>query len=92
MTLDEVAEQLHLSRRTVERMVTANLLPAFRVSPRAVRVSPDELDAWLAGSAVGSSSADSAVGSSSVDAPAERDGTSGKSEAVEPAQLAGGEP
>jgi excisionase family DNA binding protein len=47
LTLDEVADRLRLSRRTVERMVGAELLPALRVGRRAIRVDPDELEAWL---------------------------------------------
>jgi excisionase family DNA binding protein len=73
LTLDEVAQRLHLSRRTIERMVAAELLPAFRVGPRTIRIDPDELEEWLADSAVGSGSSAEAVGrSSAVDAPVER--------------------
>jgi excisionase family DNA binding protein len=47
LTLDEVAETLRLSRRTVERMVAADLLPALRVGQRAVRVDQGEFHDWL---------------------------------------------
>jgi len=47
LTLDEVAERLRLSRRTVERMVAAEVLPALRVAPRAVRVDSAELENWI---------------------------------------------
>jgi excisionase family DNA binding protein len=47
LTLDEVAETLRLSRRTVERMVAADLLPALRVGQRAVRVDQAEFHDWL---------------------------------------------
>jgi excisionase family DNA binding protein len=96
LTVAETAERLSVSERTVRRLIEAGLLPAIQLRSRgAVRVSPDELEEWLADSTVGSGSsvdfrAESAVGrGSSVDDPAERDGTSRKSEAVEPARLAG---
>jgi excisionase family DNA binding protein len=50
LTLDEVAERLRLSRRTVERMVAAEPLTAYRVSHRAVRVDEAELETWIYGS------------------------------------------
>jgi excisionase family DNA binding protein len=89
LTVEEAAARLRLSRPTMYRLIAAELVPAFRVGG-SIRIDADELEEWLTGSAVGSSSANSAVGGSSVDAPVERDGTS-RREAVEPAQLAGGE-
>jgi excisionase family DNA binding protein len=78
-TLEEVAKRLHLSRRTVERMVAAELLPVIRVGPRTLRVDPNTLEEWLADSTVGgsfpdSSAAESGMGrrSSTVEGPAER--------------------
>jgi excisionase family DNA binding protein len=47
LTLDEVADRLRLSRRTIERMVEAELLIAYRVSRRAVRVDEAELESWI---------------------------------------------
>jgi excisionase family DNA binding protein len=88
LTVEEAAARLRVSRPTMYRLVAAELVPAFRIGG-SIRIDTDELEEWLAGSAVGSTSADSAVGGSSVESSAERDGTSGTSEAVEPAQLAG---
>ena len=49
LTLDEVAELLALSRRTVERRVQAGEIPALQLGgPRtAIRVDERELRAWL---------------------------------------------
>jgi excisionase family DNA binding protein len=95
LTVAAVAERLSLSEKTVRRLIGAELLPALRIGG-SIRVDPDELEEWLTdkASAVGTgSSADhtsAAVGTgSSVETPAERDGTSGRREAVEPARLAG---
>ena len=49
LTLDEVAERLRLSRRTIERMVAAELLPAVRVGRRALRIDEREFQAWIYG-------------------------------------------
>jgi excisionase family DNA binding protein len=49
LTIGEVAERLRLSRRTVERMVAAELLPAVRVGHRAIRVDEHELTVWIYG-------------------------------------------
>jgi excisionase family DNA binding protein len=72
LTLDEVAQRLRLSRRTVERLIAADLLPALRISHRSVRVDPGELETWLA-----EASTVQNAGSSSLLArgtPVERDG------------------
>lgn len=98
LTIAETASTLAISETTVRRLIGAGILPAVRVSAGAIRIERDELDAWLSerrtDSTVGSGSfADStrpAMGRGSfVDAPAERDGTSDRCEAVEPAQPAG---
>jgi len=49
LTLDQVAERLQLSRRTVERHLAAGEIPALQLGgPRtAVRVDESELEAWL---------------------------------------------
>lgn len=49
LTLDEVAQRLGVSRRTVERHVAAGEIPALQLGgPRtAIRVDEQELDDWL---------------------------------------------
>jgi excisionase family DNA binding protein len=66
LTLDQVAEDLQLSRRTVERLVAAEIMPSVSIGGSR-RVSADELDDWIAETTVGGSAAN-AVGRSSVDA------------------------
>ena len=83
LTLDEVAERLRLSRRTVERLVAAELLPALRVGQRAVRVDQLEFHDWLYGESGGLTSSPPPV------SPVERRGPEEASPAVEPRQLAG---
>jgi excisionase family DNA binding protein len=46
LTLDQVAEQFQVSRRTVERLVAAASMPSVRVGG-SVRVPADELDEWI---------------------------------------------
>jgi excisionase family DNA binding protein len=46
LTLDQVAERFQLSRRTIERLVAAELMPSVRVGGSR-RVDPAELEAWL---------------------------------------------
>jgi excisionase family DNA binding protein len=99
LTIGETASRLAISESTVRRLIGAGILPAVRVSAGAIRIEAAELDDWLeerrtAETTVGggsfAGSRESASGrSSSVDDPAERDGTSGSREAVEPARLAG---
>ena len=48
LDLDDVARELDLSRRTVERLVRAGRLRVIRPSPGSVRVERKELDAYLA--------------------------------------------
>jgi excisionase family DNA binding protein len=88
MTLDEAAERLRLSRRTVERLIAADLLPALRVSHRALRVDPVELEAWLAEA----STAENAGSLPSFRArgnPAERDGETSARQSSSPTPPAG---
>jgi len=49
LTIDEVAERLGLSRRTVERKIKRGELPALQLGgPRtAIRVDERELTDWL---------------------------------------------
>lgn len=51
LTVNEVAEQMRVSRMTVYRLVHAGDLPAIRVG-RSFRVPQDALDAYLASAAV----------------------------------------
>ncbi len=48
MTLDDVAEDLRVSRRTVERLVHLGRIRVVRIG-RAIRVTPREYDAFIAG-------------------------------------------
>ena len=45
-TLEETAELLHLSRRTLQRMIHRKELPAFKVGGQW-RVHPSQLAKWL---------------------------------------------
>jgi len=47
LTLDEVAEKLRVSRRTVERLVDAGRIRVLRVG-RRVRVAETELETYVA--------------------------------------------
>jgi excisionase family DNA binding protein len=49
LTIDQVAERLSVSRRTVERKIRAGEIPSLQLGgPRsAIRVDALELDAWL---------------------------------------------
>jgi excisionase family DNA binding protein len=46
LTLDDVAEHLQVSRRTVERLIAAGELAATRIGA-ATRVHPDDLRAFV---------------------------------------------
>ena len=46
LTLEETAELLHLSRRTLQRMIHRKELPAFKVGGQW-RVHPNQLAKWL---------------------------------------------
>ena len=47
LTYREVAGQLNVALRTVQRAVSAGALPVVRLSPRTARVRPDDLAAWI---------------------------------------------
>jgi len=47
LTLDQVADQLQVSRRTVERLVAAGRIRIVRVG-RLIRVTERELEAYVA--------------------------------------------
>ena len=46
LTVDDVARQLRVSRRTIERWIQREGLPAVKVG-RLVRVDPDALADWV---------------------------------------------
>lgn len=48
LTLDQVAERLTLSRRTVERLVAAGRIRVLHPSPGRIVVEERELNAYLA--------------------------------------------
>lgn len=47
MTLARAAERLHVSVRTVRRMIAYGYLPGYRVGPRVLRVHADDVAAAL---------------------------------------------
>jgi excisionase family DNA binding protein len=53
LTVDQVAERLGVSRRTVERKIAAGEIPALRLGGRRspLRVDERELERWLYGEA-----------------------------------------
>jgi excisionase family DNA binding protein len=46
LTIDEVADRLAVSRRTIRRLVASRRLPCLRVG-RQLRFAPDALSRWL---------------------------------------------
>lgn len=48
MTLDDVAGELSVSRRTVERYITLHGLPCIKFSDKVQRVRREDFDSWLA--------------------------------------------
>ena len=88
LTLRETAEFLSVSERTARRLIDERGLPGYRLGQKgtAIRVDEGELEAWLRRDV---SDDGSLQGQLRADAnPAERDGTSGRREAVEPTRLA----
>ena len=49
LILDEVATRLHLSARSVRRLIKVGALPVHRFGT-AVRISTDDLERYIAGS------------------------------------------
>jgi excisionase family DNA binding protein len=49
LTVDEVAELLHISRREVLRLTrkASNPLPALKLGHKTIRIEQDGLRAWL---------------------------------------------
>jgi excisionase family DNA binding protein len=47
LTLSAAAERLHVSVRTVRRMIAYGYLPGYRVGPRVLRVHADDVSAAL---------------------------------------------
>lgn len=45
ITLDAVADELGMSKRTVRRMISSGDLPAYLIGKRCVRVDSDDLAA-----------------------------------------------
>jgi excisionase family DNA binding protein len=100
LTVKETASLLRLHPMTVRRLIEQGAIPAVQLAGKgtAIRIDAAELETRLRpqSSTMGSGSFVDPAGlttghSSLVDAPAERDGTSGRREAVEPARLAGDE-
>ena len=50
LTVRDVAETLRVDEKTVRRKIERGLIPAYRLGPpgNSLRVSEDELSAWLA--------------------------------------------
>ena len=46
MTVAEAAQLLHVSERTVRRLISAGAVPALRVGSQ-IRIDRDELHRWL---------------------------------------------
>lgn len=47
LTKAEVAEHLHVTVRTVDRLIAAGEIKAVRLGHRTTRVHPDSVDAYL---------------------------------------------
>lgn len=47
MTVGEVAEELKLKPNQVYKLIKESKIPATRITPRTIRVSRDDLYAWL---------------------------------------------
>lgn len=47
MTLAHAADKLHVSVRTIRRMIAYGYLPGYRVGPRVLRVHEDDVNAAL---------------------------------------------
>ncbi len=48
LSLQDIAEELGISDRTVRRWVASGKLPAIRPSERVIRVKAEDLDAFIA--------------------------------------------
>ncbi len=49
ITKKQAAEMLCVSVRTLEGLIARGQLTAYRVGPKAVRLKPEEIEAYLAG-------------------------------------------
>jgi excisionase family DNA binding protein len=47
ISIDQAAEQLGVSTRTVRRLIASGDLPAYRVSRELVRIKPEHLETLL---------------------------------------------
>jgi excisionase family DNA binding protein len=81
LTIQETAQRLAVSEKTVRRLIDAEILPALRLTSRTVRIDPDELASWLYDEASG--------GPSGPEAPAMRRAPDDASPAVEARPHAG---
>lgn len=49
MNLREVADYLGVTERTVRNYVSRGLIPASRIGPKLLRISPDDVAAFMGG-------------------------------------------
>jgi excisionase family DNA binding protein len=47
LTLDQVADELQMSKRAVRRLVSQGLLKAYRIGQKVIRVDSDDIPAVL---------------------------------------------
>jgi excisionase family DNA binding protein len=47
LTIDDAAEQLGLSKRSLRRLISSGELPAYRVGAQSVRIKPADLEKAL---------------------------------------------
>ncbi len=47
LTLDQVADELQMSKRAVRRLVSQGLLKAYRIGQNVIRVDSDDIPAVL---------------------------------------------
>jgi excisionase family DNA binding protein len=47
LTVEQVAEKLNVSQRTIRRMIASKTIKAFRVGQRTWRIDQADLDAYI---------------------------------------------
>ena len=47
LTIDDAAEELGVSKRTLRRLISSGSLPAYRVGSQAIRIKPADLEKAL---------------------------------------------